>query len=90
MRVPPVVAFLGDKRSSSQSSKVSSKGRAASSSTKQSNSKKNQPVVPALGKPPTNARENAESVLWFVAIAGFFMTGVCTSKERTSSQQCIH
>lgn len=36
---------------------------------------KKQPLVPPLGRAPSNPRENAESVLWFVAVAGFFLTG---------------
>jgi hypothetical protein len=35
-----------------------------------------QPIVPSLGHAPTNARENAESILWFVLVGGFFLTGV--------------
>jgi len=58
----------GNDKRSGQESKAS---RAATSSKQN----KKQPVVPKLGKPPTTPRENAESVLWFVAVAGFFLTG---------------
>jgi hypothetical protein len=39
------------------------------------------PVVQPLGKAPTNSKENAESVLWFVLVGGAFLTGVCARRE---------
>jgi hypothetical protein len=59
-----------DKRSNQKASKATSSSKTGG---------KKQPVVPRLGAAPTNARENAESVLWFVAVAGFFLTGGCAS-----------
>lgn len=59
---------VGDNKRSGQDSKA---GKAATSSKQN----KKKPVVQPLAKAPTNSRENAESVLWFVAVAGLFLTG---------------
>lgn len=40
---------------------------------------KKQPLVQPLGRAPTNSKENAESVLWFVLVGGFFLTGAACS-----------
>lgn len=76
---------VGDKRSKDQGSKgqslkgqiskatTSGKGKGALNTA--SRTGKKQPVIQPLGKAPTNKKEEAESVLWGVAVFGLFVTG---------------
>lgn len=70
--LPSHTAAAGDDKRSAQ--KGSNKVLGSSS-----RAGKKQPLVQPLGRAPTNPKENAESVLWFVLVGGFFLTGVPVS-----------
>ena len=70
--LPSHTAAAGDDKRSAQ------KGGSNKVLGSSSRAGKKQPLVQPLGRAPTNPKENAESVLWFVLVGGFFLTGAAS------------